>query len=376
MSKLKQMMYLLITILFFLLTGCATTPSVQIWQPWTRVLSSDTPVPLNSRIKIAVEGKSKPLLGDELLLQKNIFTKIKYLLERRGYKIVEDNSDFLLSLQYKTERHNRMKTSSLVNYSSNNTSALVSNSGSLTSFGLGVSIAQTISALSNKSSVSSQNTVESIKSYIHTVSIEIYDVNNEIIWQGSSTWDSHNINLQTEIEPSIQIIISNLPANKENVPLAQKIKKEKEKNYYNLYCKNKWYSCPALPYKITFESVVKSGHKGPSSVDYGIPICIRDPYALAAYVDLMQSAEYVLPTGLKSYDNPLHNSLWNKIELGGTYQLTDNKKINVLIKLRGEKFGYIVEKCWVASDEEFADFENHLENWRKSLIEYYDVFEN
>jgi hypothetical protein len=257
--------------------------------------------------------------------------------------------------------------------STNNASALLSTSGSLTSLGLGVSIAQTISALSNKSNVISQNISETVKSYIHTISIEIMNTNNELIWQGESTWDSPNINLQTEIKSSIQIIVSNLPENKENLPFISKVKKEKEKNYYNLVCKNKWFSCPALPSKITFNTVSNNNSQ---SIDYGIPVSINDPSALAAYVDLMQTAEYVLPLGMKNYDNPLNNSLWSKIQLGGIYQSSNKVQIKILIKLTGEKSGYLVDKCWIATDEEFTEFEKNLKKWRDSLIDYYDVYED
>ena len=372
MKKFNHLIYVVCLILIFGLTGCATTPSVQIWQPWTRVLNSNISIPLNSKIKITVEGVSKPLLGDDLLLQNNINEKLKYLLERRGYNIVTENFDFSLTLKYKTERHDKIKSSSFMYSSTDNTSALLTTSGSLASLGLGVSIAQLISALNYKSEVVSSNTIKTIRSFIHTISIEIVDINNKLIWQGESTWDSQNINLQSDIKPAIQLIVSNLPYNKENLPIVSQIKKDKEENYYNLVCKDKWFSCPALPYKITFSDVLDDNSQ---SIYYGLPVSINDPSALAAYVDLMQTAEYVLPVGMKNYDNPLRNSLWNKIQLGGIYQLSDKEQIKILIKLTGKKNGYIVDKCWIATDEEFTEFEKNLENWRDSLIDYYDVFE-
>ena len=372
MKKLQSLIYFSIIIGFVLLAGCATTPSVQIWQPWTRVLDSNSPIPLNSKIKISVEGDTNPLLGDNLLLQNDIKQKMKYLLERRGYKIVSEDFQFLLTLKYKTERYDKITSSSLMYSSTNNSSALLSTSGSLTSLGLGVSIAQTISALSNKSNVISQNITETIKSYTHTISIEINNTNNELIWQGESTWDSPNINLQSDIKPSIQIIVSNLPENKENLPTVLKLKKNKERNYYNLVCNDKWFSCPALPYRIQFGY---GSANSSQSINYNIPYYINDPDALTAYVDLMQTAEFALPLGLKDYSNPLDNSLWRKVQLGGVYKFSSGEEIKILIKLKGEKSGYLVDKCWIASDEEFLEFEKNLKDWRNSLTDYYDIFE-
>lgn len=370
MKKFNHVIYVTCIILIVVFTGCATTPSVQIWRPWTRVLNSNTSIPLNSKIKIVVEGDSEPLLSNESLLQDEFQKELKYLLERRGYEIVKDNFEFIIKLKYKTTRYDKIESSSLMYSSNDNSSAMLAASGTLSTFGLGVSIAQTVSALSNKSNSLAQNVSKTVKSYTHTISIEIQNNNDEMIWLGESTWDSPNINLQTDIKPSIQIIVSNLPENKENLPLIPKVKKEKAKNYYNLVCRDKWFSCPAVPYKITFSPYINSQHNV-----YGLPFSINDPSALAAYVDLMQTAEYVLPVGKENYDNPLEKSLWNKIQLGGIYKLSDKEQIKILIKLKGVKSGYLVDKCWIATDEEFTKFEKNLENWRNSLIDYYDVYE-
>ena len=372
MRSLTYSIYGVFAILIIVLTGCATTPSVQIWQPWTRVLDSNISIPSNSKIKIIVEGDSKPLLGNDLLLQNEVKEKLKYLLERRGYKIVNKDFQFLLTLKYKTERYDKMKSSSLMYSSTENYSALLSNSGSLASLGLGVSIAQTISALSNKSSVISENISETVKSYTHTISIEIENTSNKLIWQGESTWDSQNINLQTDITSAIQLIVSNLPDSKKVIPVVSSIKKGKESNYFNLICKDKWFSCPALPYRITFNPTINNNS---ANIDYNIPSSIKNPSVLAAYVDLLQTSEYVLPIGLRDYDNPLNKSLWSKIQLGGIYNLSNGKQIKILIILNGEKNGYVADKCWIATDEEFTEFENNLTHWRDALKNYYDVFE-
>lgn len=366
MQKLEKSKLILLIVVIILFSGCATTPSVQIWQPWTRILDSKQSIPLNSKIQIKVEGETKPLLGNDILLQKDIKNIMKYLLRRRGYKIGDDNYQFLVKVRYKTIRQDKIK-SSFSTYSSS-----IFKSGSIATSGLGVSIAQTVGALSYKSSTASKNVSKSVKLYNHTVSIEIFNKNHEVIWKSESTWDSPNINLKTDIKPSIQIMISNLPKDKKYIPTVSKVKNGKENNYYNLICKDKWFSCPALPYKITFEYNSSSSQ---SISDFSLPRSINNPPALAAYIDLLQTAEYVLPLGKKNYDNPLDNSLWSKIQLGGLYKYTNGRKIKVLIKLIGVKEGYYVDECWIATDEEFKDFENKLADWRNALFEYYDIYE-
>ncbi len=369
MKKNALLIYLVIMSLLLVLTGCATTPTVRIWQPWTRIIESNTSIPLNSKVKIVVEGETLPLLGNNVLLQNDIKKKLKYLLERRGYDIVTDNSHFTLILKYKTERHDKLNSSSSMYSSNDNSSILLTTSGALTSLGLGVSVAQTISAISNHSLAIYQNSTKTIKTYTHIISVEIYNEEKNLLWQGESYWDSSNIDLQTDIKSSIQLITSNLPKDKEYIPIVSQVKKGKGNNYYFLYCMNKWFSCPALPYLITFNSYQEI-------VDDYIPASINNPNALPAYVDLIQTAEFALPLGLKDYSNPLKNSLWSKVQLGQEYEISSNKTIKILIKLKGDKRGYEVTKCWIATNEEFSEFENRLNKWRESLIEYYDVYKN
>ena len=364
-NNIFNLFLLLIATLCF--NGCATTPDVRIWQPWIRTLSSESSIPLNSKLNIKVQGDTYPLLGNENLLENEIEKNLEYLLERRGYKIVSENPDFFVILKYKTERRDKLNSSSLFFSSNNSVFASSTVSGACATSGLGVSIARAVSALSTQSKVLAQNKTEILKSYTHIISIEILDKNKNIVWQGVSTWDSLNLNLQTDIKPSIQLILSGLPTNYETVPQVPEVKKGKENNFYKLICKGYWFSCPALPYKISFSSV--------ESDDRDIPYSVENPQAFSAYTDLIQTAEYALPLGTKDYSDPLNRSLWSKVQLGGKYYLgTDKKLIKVLIKLKGERSGYIIDKCWIATDEEFKNFENLLMKWKKALTDYYDIY--
>ncbi|NVM04185.1 MAG: hypothetical protein HWN67_17770, partial [Candidatus Helarchaeota archaeon] len=103
---------------------------------------------------------------------------------------------------------------------------------------------------------------------------------------------------------------------------------------------------------------------------------------LAAYVDLIQTAEYAFPSGAYNADimkyeieDPLKVSIWRKVQLGGRYYLEpDEMPVNILINLTGKRDGYIVEKCWIAQEEEFLAFEENLKEFQKILRNYYNVF--
>jgi hypothetical protein len=63
------------------------------------------------------------------------------------------------------------------------------------------------------------------------------------------------------------------------------------------------------------------------------------------------------------------------VTLGAQYLIGPSHKLtNVLIKLSGRKEGYYIDKCWVANDEEYAHFEQRMQEWQQVLVDYYDVF--
>ena len=349
---------IIIILIVFLLSGCSTTPYHQIWQPWTRIINSNDQLPYKCDIKLIVVGENTPLLGNNALLSNDIKDTFGYLLKRRGYNIVNNSDQFIFILKYKTERKDKLRSSSSLISANESVSGLLSSSGSLTSWGLGVSLAQAISVEGNSSALVSQNTMETITSYTHTISIEINN-NTETIWLGESTWDSKYLNLQTEILPSIQVLLSRLPNDKEYVPDVKKLKDGKERNFFLLRCKDNWFSCPALPYKIKFKKL--------EDFDDILPLSVKNSEALPAYIDLIQTSEYALPKGSKDLkSNPLNNFLWKKVQLGGKYKLNSNEEVNVLINLSGEPSGYLIDKCWIASDAEYAKFEEQLIDWQLS----------
>ena len=48
------------------------------------------------------------------------------------------------------------------------------------------------------------------------------------------------------------------------------------------------------------------------------------------------------------------------------------KPVNIIVEMNGESKGYRISKCWIVTDEEFAEFETKLENWNSALRDYYE----
>ncbi len=170
--------------------------------------------------------------------------------------------------------------------------------------------------------------------------------------------------------PALQILLSWLPNDNTTFPKVREVKEDKMHNYYNLNCKGKSFSCPALPYRIAF------GYNLGFNMNQNVrsPGSVYDPKAYDAYLDLLQTAEYALPLGDDDYSFPLDEKLWSDVEIGGKYIIGMNKRpTNILIKLSGEERGYKIEKCWIASDEEYRNFESRLFSWQSALKEYYDL---
>ncbi|MHA2366638.1 MAG: hypothetical protein ACXAC7_21980 [Candidatus Hodarchaeales archaeon] len=374
---MKKQAVILITLLLstiLILINCApTVPTDRVWQPWIRTLNSDIQISTDSKLHIQITGKTNPLLGNEELLQTELEKNLQYLLERRGFKIDMENPDLFVILQYKTGSAERLKTSSALQSKYGSINYSYSETGVGASTGLGVSIARFISSLSSQSQTLAITSTETVTSYNHVLSLEILNKDKAIIWKGESAWDSNFLNIEMDIKPAIQLIVSALPSNPESFPEVPEIKSGYEKNYYAIVCKGNWFSCPALPYRIFFsEPLIGSTYQ---SNLLTFPYAVSNPHAMAAYIDLIQTAEYALPLGSRNYSNPLLTLLWNNVQLGGQYYLgSDNNPIKVLINLRGSKSGYIVDKCWIANDEEYENFENMLAEWRYALIDFYDVY--
>ncbi len=369
--------YLLTALFIYLLliVGCATVPSYRVPQPWIRSLKSSQPIDPTKSIKIEVAGVTSPLLGNEQLTSEKLRSTLTQLIKRRGFTIATGDYDYLVKLSYKTDRADKMEFSSSISTANTQSSMISSQTGAGATSGLGVSIARAIGLLSSSSSTVAAQSTEQMLSYTHTIAIEICGRDGGLLWKGESTWDSEELNLISRIIPAMQLILSDLPSDKTVRPEIPEVKETHVSNYYRLECYDFWFTCPALPYRIVF-----SDNNSRNSVDKLLPISIpsgvSDLKAFAGYVDLIQTAEYALPEGDESsWADPLKVSLWEKVTLGGQYLLgTQKNPISILISLIGKKDGYYIHECKIATDNEYAEYNKKLVNWRQALSNYYDVF--
>ncbi len=365
MQKLKFYNLILLITGILICLSCAQVPTYEIWRPWTRSLSTTDRIVLGKTIQIEIDGKTDPLLGEEVILKKEMKNILENLLIRRGYTISTQTTDYKLKFSFNSKHDIRTSSRSMLASSNLNAYLLGSIFGSNYSSNLGVNLATAMIYSASKSSTFSKQKTISKDNYVHTISIDIIK-NDKVIWVGDSKWNSSSVDIRTDIFSAIQILLSDLPSNESLIPRVKEVKEDYALNYFRIYCWNNWFASPALPYRIYFDDL-----KGKSK----IPKSVNNNMAFAAYLDLMQTAEYALPVGINNAKSPLNRDLWKKVMLGGIYYIGDsNKKHKILIKLKGESSGYEIEKCWVASDEEYQDYLEKLSRWKEFLEDYYNVY--
>ena len=367
---MKRLYKLILTLSILLMSGCATVPSLRVPQPWIRTLQSDQLINPTKKVKVEVIGKTYPLLGNEELTSEKIKSFLTQLLRRRGFDIGNDGYEYLVKLYYKTDRKDKMNFASASSTTNSAAYGITTNTGIGVTSGLGVSIARAIGFLASQSSTENIQSAEQIISFNHTIAIELSNKDGVILWKGESTWDTGELDLIKGIIPAMQLILSDLPSDMTIRPEVSEVKESHVKNYYRIECKDVWFTCPALPYRILFNENAYPSKK------ISIPSGIYNRNAFAAYVDLIQTAEYALPDGDENdWSDPLEVSLWEKVTLGGQYLLGPDKlPVDILIKLYGRSDGYYVEECKIATRQEYSDFNHKLMKWRQMLADYYNFY--
>jgi hypothetical protein len=367
---MKKYLLTILSLILFLIYGCASVVPERISRPWIRTLKSNEIIDLTKKVKIDVSGITSPLLGNEQLISDCLDSTLTELIKRRGFTIENQAYDYLVKLTYHTNRNDKMSFSSKVSSRNYQTNIIFPGKGRTA--GLGVAIASAIGILANSSSIGSSQTTEPVLSYTHTLSIEFTNKLGVLLWKGESTWDSIELNIIPQIIPALQVILSDLPSNKTIRPEVPEVKETHVTNYYRLECKDNWFTCPALPYRILFQSISSY------DTDVSIPSSVKNLNAIAAYVDLIKTAEYALPDGdEEDWTDPIKESLWQNVTIGGQYFLgPDKKPINVLIELKGHTDGYYCHECKIVSDKKYSNFESKLSKWQEVLYNYYDFYQH
>jgi hypothetical protein len=345
-------------------------PEIEVWRPWTRVLNKSAGITETGSFTIKVRGDTPALLGSEELLEHHIANSISYLLSRRGFDSTASDADYAVRAFYKSERV-EVDPAMIAGYQQNTSTVVFSiNDEFGGTSGLGVRVARTVGARSTI-------TISSIgvgARFSHKVSLEIYDRSGQLLWKGESTWDSSQLEIRRRLLSALQLLLSDLPFEEGTHPHVKTVKSTHADEYFEISCLGGWFACPALPYRIRFEE--KEASLKPGAGEAKVPDRIRDREALDAYVDLIRTAELALPTGKKDHTNPLEPDLWKKVRLGGTYILEPSgRKVNVLIDLKGTAECYVVDKCRLVTDGDFAGYERSLEAWRKRLEHFFDFYE-
>jgi len=356
---------ILITLTTILLSSCATTPIVQVPQPWTRSMGDPQLIESNTNIYLNVIGEEKHLLLDNSLIDRNIHSIIENQLIRRNFSITENaqNADYTLAVNYSSKDVQVMRTA-IATYQS-------ASQQNYSRTGTGILAALAVGAQASQSETASKAETTSYTAYRHTLGLSISNMKDEVIWTGESTWESGNVDILGRIQTVSQILLSNLPGYGEVIPRVPAVNSSKEQNYYRLYISGNRFAGPALPYSINFDGSVSS-----RSVSQNVRIQgVSDPRILDAVIDLIQTAEYAVPRN-PDYDDPISAQQWNRVKLGGKYYLgNDNQTSNILVELRGSRDGYTIRDASVVNQTAYNEFLDELSEWQNALWEYYDVFE-
>jgi len=361
---------LVILILILGMNGCTSVPIKTVWRPFTNVMKSNHNIDPGARLHIMIKGETSPLLGSEDLRLDSLNSIITNLLGRRGFEIVDSAYDYNVFLYYKTERSSKMQMSSQSSAVNLGKINLAAASGSTSNEGLGVSLAVALSNIYAYSRYSKSFKIEDKSYFMHTLSVEFRDENDFLLWKGESYWESPDVKIFNIMASALQYIFCNLPTKDSIIPWVNEVKLNRTSNFFSLFCEGRLFICPALPASISF--LPRKAH-----YPNNLPISINNPEALAAYIDLITTAEYAVPMGKFTSTNVTEDHLWEKVQLGHKYLIGPQKKpINILIDLVGESEGYRIIECWIATDEEYMEYQRRFLNWKIALNEYYDLYVN
>lgn len=375
------------------LTSCATMPTRQAWRPWTKIYSDARSAPaVGARLAITTcEGTSDPLFARDIALRAGLVSDCAALLRRRGYDVSTENPDYTVRIHYSTVRQTQMSMS---------TSSYTSSTDK-TVAALGVTAANDfVHALANahQANQAATSSISSQLAFDHAIGIEFVDRSGATTWEGDARWITADVDLQERFEDALKQLFSSLPSKRDLPVRVDEVNPSRFDTAYWLHCNNRSFSAPGLPFVIEFPSLyrrpiltsMKAAASKPSRTSKIDPdlddvrddrtfhpdICSTDDYrALLACLDLVRNAEIALPQN-GSWNDPLKESMWARVRLGGRYELgSSGQPVNVIVDLEGsaETRSYVVKHFEVVNDSTYDAYNASLARWNQTLGQYYNV---
>ncbi|MFZ1730539.1 MAG: hypothetical protein WBQ23_00385 [Bacteroidota bacterium] len=359
-----------IFLIAFAVSACTPIRLYPVWRPWTRSIGETESIKPDT-YTLKIEGEDHSTVGDEQFLNAQLSRSVEDALSRRGFSKVDADAEYDITMNYRAGSQTLMNSTTVMENRSSASSfylGMAAANASSKGRSLGVAIAALIgvaASSSNASTVVQSATPET--QYDYAVALAIRSREGQTIWQGDAVWQSSGIDILDEIRLPLQLLASGLPS-KALTPHVNRLKADRSETFYNLHCKDHWFSSPAVPYRIQIED---SRFNDP----------VKDKHAYLAYIDLLERAEISVPIsfrfGQDDYTDVSDPYIWRKVLLGGEYLIGPIKEpTKILITLETDAAGgYKVADAHVATAEDYSAYLTRLAGWRSALQQYYDLYE-
>ena len=369
-NLMKRFNIFTIIFLGLLILSCETAPPAKP-VAWMRTLDTHIKIEAGSKICLDVTGETIPLSGNEKLVEKRLEDYVSDLLSRRGYIISATDYDYKFNISYKTNMGSRIAINT---EDSSYVSSIFTNSTS----------SVTGSSIFNMAITNVTMDVDRTADFLHNISVNILDKNNVLIWSGDTAWETSDLDILHNSYMVFMRLFVNLPKSTTVLANVPQVKEDRIIDYYNHYCRGKWFPSLSLPYNIRFDRLLESNQEEnnkDSPIVTKLPNTISNGENLAAYIDLIMMSEMALPGGsLEEWKiDPLSDKLWMEAVLGGKYIIGNNDITkNILINLRkiSGGNGYAVNNCRVVDDNEYSLFLEKMTQWQNVVNEYFVDYYN
>ncbi len=362
---------LLLTLLVLFAAGGCTAPQLlPVWRPWTRTIG-DTKQLTPGPYSLTIEGEDGVTVGKDEPVHEELKRMVDDILSRRGFVRSDGDAGYAVTLRYRVGAQSSSRSTTLMSNRTGASSfwtglALANASSRKKSLGVAIAALVGMAASSANSSTVMQTTTPETQ-YEFSIALIMSGSGKEPLWQGDAVWSSEGLDVIAEARLPLHLLASELPTG-DIRPEVRRVKEDRAETFYDLYVKDRWFSSPAVPYRIRLES---TSFRDP----------VEDKSAYAAILDLLENAEISVPVNFRfgedDYSDVADPYVWRKILLGGEYLLGPLKEeTRILVSLESNAGGgYNVTDARIATSEEYSAYQSRLAGWRAALAEYYAVFD-